>query len=71
MKATIKYDNNPQQAAEDMESYISPKANLALTDAIGMGASYALIEFCASFQGVEGYPVKCWYKETKELYATY
>ena len=71
MSYDIKYNNDAKKASDDMEWYISSKQSDILAESIVRGCNYRQMRFMASFTGVQGYPVTCWMRETKELYATW
>jgi len=67
----IDYTKVDRSPASDMEEYITDTQSKILTNAVLEGCNYRSMHFIAAFSGVQGKPVTCWMRETREMMATH
>jgi hypothetical protein len=70
MKHTIQFDSC-QDAADALIDFGSVVLDSILMEMMLEGASNKHLRWVASFGGVQGFPVTCWLKESRELLAAW
>jgi len=70
MKYTRKFEDC-QTAADSLLEYIGDGPERILMGILLEGATDRQMRFYLAFAGVQGYPVSCWLKESKNLMASW